>query len=235
MLYSLRNGYTALVVGSSGGIGSNLLTLLKEDPQCARAIGLSRNSDPKIDYDDPTSFGVAAKAIRDEVDELDVILIATGALTAPSGDGPEKAFRDLKESNLTAVFQVNTIGPALVLSHFLSILPRARRCLVATLSARVGSIGDNSLGGWISYRASKAALNQITHTAAIELGRKNRESVCVALHPGTIPTDLSRAYARDRFTHEPEDCASSLLTVLNQLTPEQSGGFYDYSGARIVW
>lgn len=235
MLNSLNDTYTALVLGATGGIGRAMMNQLEHDPRCGRAIGLSRSTTPSIDLTDETRLKSAAAHVKDEAGEIDVLIIASGVLTAPDGTGPEKAFSHLEHASSTALFQINAIGPALVLKHFMPLLARKRRIIVATLSARVGSIGDNGLGGWISYRASKAALNQITHTAAIELSRKNKESLCVALHPGTIETDLSRPLANGRFTHTADECAENLFNVLDGLGAEHSGGFFDYDGKEIVW
>lgn len=235
MLTSLSKPYKALVIGSTGGIGQAICSQLETDPDCEQVIGLSRSTDPSIDLTDEASLEQAADLIGQKHGEIDVLIIATGVLMTSDGSSPEKAFSQIDISYSQQQFAINAIGPALVFKHFMPLLGRKGRKLVATLSARVGSIGDNGLGGWISYRASKAALNQITHTAAIELSRKNKESVCVALHPGTIETDLSRPLANGNFTHTPDECAENLLSVLNTLQPEQSGGFFDYSGASIVW
>ncbi|MEO0914728.1 MAG: C factor, cell signaling protein, partial [Pseudomonadota bacterium] len=115
------------------------------------------------------------------------------------------------------------------------LLARDKRAVFATLSARVGSIGDNRIGGWISYRAAKAAQNQIVRTAAIEMRRRNRESIVVALHPGTVATALSEKYLGRHKSVSPEEAAGNLVRVLHGLTPEHSGGFFDYAGAEIVW
>ena len=235
MLSSLKKDYNALVVGGTGGIGAAITAKLQADPACASVVPLSRSSDPGIDFSEPTTLERAANALSSQGTEFHSLIIATGRLTTSQGVGPEKAFDHLTHETMTELFEVNAIGPALALKAFLPLMSRHERCLIATLSARVGSIGDNGLGGWISYRASKAALNQITHTAAIETRRRNDKSVCVALHPGTIPTGLSEPYARNRFTHSPEDCASNLLSVLNHLPPEKTGGFYDYAGKEIPW
>ena len=235
MLSSISKPYKALIFGSTGGIGQAICSRLENDPDCAQVIGLSRKTDPAIDLTDPTSLEQAAEFVRQKHDEIDALIVATGVLMTNDGSGPEKAFSQIDADYSHQQFAINAIGPALVFKHFMPLLGRKGRKLVATLSARVGSIGDNGLGGWISYRASKAALNQITHTAAIELSRKNKESVCVALHPGTIETDLSRPLANGNFTHTPDECAENLLTVLNNLKPEQTGGFFDYSGESIVW
>ena len=133
------------------------------------------------------------------------------------------------------VFAVNAIGPALILRHVSRLMPKDKRSVVAVLSARVGSIGDNQIGGWYSYRASKAALNQIVHGAAIELGRSHKQSICVALHPGTVETPFTKDYAGRHKTVSAQEAALNLLDVIADLTPGQSGGFYDYAGQEIVW
>lgn len=132
-------------------------------------------------------------------------------------------------------FEINAVGGALFLKHFLPLLATDRRAVFATLSARVGSIGDNRLGGWMSYRASKAALNQIVHCAAIENRRRNRKSIIIALHPGTIETPLTDKYARGKYTATRIDAARQLLTICANRTPDDSGGFFDYAGEKIDW
>ena len=165
---------------------------------------------------------------------FDVILDATGALQI-DGHGPEKKLAAIDAAAMAAQFAVNAIGPALVLKHHDRLMPRDRRAIFATLSARVGSIGDNRLGGWVSYRAAKAALNQIVRTAAIEIARKRPQAIVVALHPGTVATPLSSPIARGRETHIPDQAASDLLQVLARLTPADSGGFFAYDGQTVPW
>jgi len=147
---------------------------------------------------------------------------------------PERALRQIDPAHMARAFALNAIGPALLMKHFLPRLPRAGRAVFATLSARVGSIGDNRLGGWYSYRASKAALNQLVRTAAIELARTHPEAVCVALHPGTADTALSRPFARRGLdVVSPGAAALRLLAVLGALAPSDSGSFLDYRGQRL--
>ena len=235
MLNKLPDDYNAVVIGDSGEIGRAILDLLARDTRCANAIGLSRRSTPFIDYNSPETLIDAARHVQDTCGEIHLLFIATGILAASDSSSPEKAFNQLTHEGLIEQFSINATGPALALSAFIPTLARQAPCYVAALSARVGSIGDNQLGGWISYRASKAALNQIIRTAAIELRRKNEDAVCVSLHPGTIESDLSRPFARNRFTHSSKDCAQNLINVLSNLTPSQSGGFFDYAGEEIVW
>lgn len=220
----------ALVLGSSGGLGRALMADLAA--RGVEVVGRSR-SEHGLDLTDEESVQAAAEAL-DDGRPFDWILVATGAL-AVDGEDPERAFRQLDPAVMARAFAVNAIGPALVIKHLARLLPRDRPAVLCALSARLASIGDNGLGGWMSYRASKAALNQILRCAAIELGRKRRRAVVVALHPGTVPTALSEPYARGRYTAKPAQAATQLVDVLAGLGPEDTGGFFDYAGAPIAW
>ena len=211
-----------LVIGASGGIGAALCA-------ASGAVGLSRAEG--LDVTDEAS-------IRDSLARLDPpfdrILVATGALEL-GGVPPEKALKALDPTNLARHFAVNAIGPALVLKHALRLMPRDRPARFAALSARVGSVGDNALGGWHSYRAAKAALNQLIHTAAIEIARSHPQAIVVCLHPGTVATRFTARYQASHPTIPPEEAALRLLATLAALTPAQTGGFYDNRGAVIAW
>ena len=187
LMMSLDVGYRALVIGASGGIGKALADQLAEDGNCEKIVRLSRRADG-LDVTDEASVRRVAEGLGRQ--EFDLILCATGALTI-GGVGPEKSIKQISAEAMMAQFALNAVGPALVLKYFAPLLARRRRAIMAFLSARVGSIGDNALGGWISYRASKAALNQIVHTAAIEIARTAPASTIVAIHPGTVKTELS--------------------------------------------
>lgn len=165
---------------------------------------------------------------------FELVFDATGALEI-EGVGPEKQLAAIEADAIAAQFWVNAIGPALVLKHYKALLPRKGRSVFATLSARVGSIGDNRLGGWVSYRASKAALNQIVRTASVEIARTRPEAVIVALHPGTVATSFGAQFRGNRETLMPKDSATRMLGVLAELTPEASGGFFDYAGKPVPW
>jgi len=132
-------------------------------------------------------------------------------------------------------FALNAVGPALVLRHAPDLLPRDKPCVFAVLSARVGSIGDNKIGGWISYRSAKAAVNQIVHTAAIELARSHKHSICVALHPGTVKTPFTEKYLARHPAVEPSEAAQNLLSVIDGLTAEDTGNFFDWAGKPVAW
>lgn len=230
----LRDGYAAAVIGASGGIGGALADRLERDPRCGRVARLSRRTAPRLDITQEADVAAAAAHLAKEVDQLDCLIIATGVLTI-GGRAPEKALTQLEPAAMAQAFAVNTIGPALLLKHVAALAPRREASVVGVLSARVGSIHDNALGGWISYRASKAALNQVVRTAALEFRRTRPQLALAALQPGTVKTPLSAPYAGARPQFTPEAAAQKLYAVLDALTPEDSGAFLDHAGARIPW
>lgn len=218
----------ALIIGASGGIGAAVMAEL-----AARGVavtGLSRR-DTALDVTDEDSVAAALGALDPG---FDLILVATGALVI-DGAEPEKSIRRVTAKGMADQFALNCIGPSLVLKHSLRLLPRDRRAVFAALSARVGSIGDNALGGWYSYRTAKAALNQMVHTGAIELARSHRHALCVALHPGTVATRFTEDYAASHDRVAPAQAAVNLLGVIEGLTPVDTGGFFDWQGKRVAW
>ncbi|WP_246764870.1 SDR family NAD(P)-dependent oxidoreductase [Ensifer sp. PDNC004] len=228
---SLKAGYSAVIIGASGGIGGAISAALKSDPNCFAAVPLSRSSHG-FDITDEASMQRAAGAL--ELGAYDLVICATGALTI-DGVGPERSIRQISQTAMLAQFTLNAVGPALVLKHFAPLLARKGRTIFAFLSARVGSITDNALGGWISYRSSKAALNQIVRTGAIEIGRINPQSVVVSIHPGSVKTTLSDPFASGHERMEPADAAQGILGVLDGLQPSQTGRFFAYDGSAIPW
>ena len=162
------------------------------------------------------------------------VFVATGALVI-EGHQPEKTIRQLDPQAMRLQFALNAIGPAMVLKHVWPLIAREGRCMIGVLSARVGSIGDNALGGWISYRTAKAAVNQVIHTAAIELRRTRPKAILVALHPGTVETRFTADYADRYTTASPADAAANLLRVTDGLGPADSGGFFDWRGEPVPW
>lgn len=220
----------ALVIGDSGGIGAAVRQELEDRIGADHVTGLSRSRDG-LDVTQEVSITEHLGALPGH---FDLIFVATGAL-APPERSPEKSLSSLTPDALHAQFAVNTIGPALILKHAVGLLPRGQRSVFAALSARVGSIGDNGLGGWYSYRASKAALNQIVHTAAIEISRSRRQAICVALHPGTVATPFTRSYQNRHPTDPPELSAKRLIDVISALRPQDSGGFFDQHGKSVPW
>lgn len=218
----------ALVIGASGGIGQALCAALAA--QGWQVTGLSRSGDG-LDVTDERSI---ARHLSTLEGPFGRILIATGALEVGE-HGPEKALKHLSAEGMAAQFALNTIGPALVMKHALRLLPKDAPAILTALSARVGSIGDNRAGGWHSYRASKAALNQIIRGAAIEIGRSHPQAVCVALHPGTVATRFTEKYLGRHPAVAPQEAAANLLRVIDALTPEQSGQFFDWAGKPVAW
>ncbi len=228
-------GGIAIVVGSSGGIGSALHEHLSAQSRFGTVLGLGRRSSPPLDLTDEESIAGAARHVAGLGRDVRLIIDASGILH-DDGLSPEKSWRDLDAAQMAKAFAVNAIGPALLMKHFLPLLPRQGRSVFATLSARVGSIGDNRLGGWYSYRASKAALNQFVRTAAIELGRRQPAALCVALHPGTVATALSSPFVKAGLdVQTPDLAAGRLLEVIERLPPGSTGGFFDHRGAPIPW
>ncbi|UAJ12171.1 SDR family NAD(P)-dependent oxidoreductase [Glacieibacterium megasporae] len=215
-----------VVIGASGGIGTAFADLLRDRGE---VIALSRAD---LDLTDPPSITAAAARIGGPID---LVIVATGLLHDAVG-GPEKALRDLDTARLARSFAVNAIGPTLVAAAFLPLLRNDRKTAFAALSARVGSIADNRLGGWYGYRASKAALNQLLRTAAIEHARRAPLSVVAALHPGTVDTRLSAPFQRGVAPGKlfaPAFSARAMLDVLDRLTPADSGGLFAWDGAPI--
>lgn len=231
----------AAVFGASGGIGRALCEAL-----AARGVkvhaGSRRGEGPAgavirpfvFDLLDETSIAAAAEAMRDDPPEW--VIVASGVLTLPDGTGPERTYKRLDPVVMAEVLALNTIGPALVAKHCLAIMPRARPFVFAALSARVGSISDNRLGGWHSYRASKAALNMLLKNFALEMARTHPHGVVAGLHPGTVDSGLSQPFqaglAEGQLT-APSDAANNLLAVLARLTPADSGRVFDFKGEEV--
>jgi NAD(P)-dependent dehydrogenase (short-subunit alcohol dehydrogenase family) len=229
-----RNGAVAVVFGASGGIGNALVQKLLRDGTFPHVVGFSRGSTPSVDLLDEDSLERAA-AFAGGQGDIRLVIDATGFLHDEQ-DRPEKSLRELNAGKLARAFALNAIGPALIMKHMLPLLPRDGKAVFAKLSARVGSIGDNKLGGWYGYRASKAAVNQLVRTAAIELRRRAPEAICVVLHPGTVATPLSMPFAKVGLDAQtPAQSAELLLNVIERLGPDQSGGFFDHNGQSIVW
>ena len=235
MLESFQNDGLAIVIGATGGIGAAVVAQLRADAQYREIIGLSRSSVPALDLLDEASIKACADHFTRLALPVRLVVDATGTLSG-NGYAPEKSWRQLDPVHMAHAFAINAIGPALLMKHFLPLLPKQGKAVFATLSAKVGSIGDNRLGGWYSYRASKAALNQLVHTAAIELHRSQPEAICVALHPGTVATGLSAPFAKTGLdVLSPAAAATRLLAVLDGLVATDSGGFFNHDGNTLPW
>ncbi|MEP6019706.1 MAG: SDR family NAD(P)-dependent oxidoreductase [Paracoccaceae bacterium] len=216
-----------LIIGASGGIGSALARSYRDKGDTVRT--LSRRDDGL----DITNQDSVAQSL-DGLGAFDRVIIATGALEINEAT-PEKSIKSINADAMADQFTLNAIGPALVLSHAHTLLARDRPSVCAVLSARVGSIGDNRLGGWISYRAAKAALNQIVCTSAIELRRSHKQAALVALHPGTVATRFTEKYVGRHPAVSPEVAAQNMISVLDNLQPADTGRFLDYAGKDIAW
>jgi NAD(P)-dependent dehydrogenase (short-subunit alcohol dehydrogenase family) len=224
----------AVVIGADGGIGRALLARLQSKEEFSAVIGLSRNSAPALELPDEQSIASCAEFVARH-GKLRLVVVATGLLHSSSIQ-PEKNLRELNAPSMSAMFAVNAIGPALILKHFLPLLTRDNKSVLAVLSARLASIANNSLGGWYSYRASKAALNQLLRTAAVELRRSNDQGICVALHPGTVDTRLSAPFGKAGLeVQDPDQAAVRLLDVIAGLSAEDSGRFFDHRGEVVPW
>ena len=244
-LDSFGAGMSVVVVGASGGIGRALTSILSASPAVARITACSRSGPvpehPKVrhqrlDLEDEATIAGAAEAVQADGGVLDLVLVASGILHDDEELRPEKTWRALDGAALERVYRVNAVGPALVAKHFLPLLARDRKSVFAALSARVGSISDNQLGGWHAYRASKAALNMLLRTFAIELARRNPRAVCVGLHPGTVDTGLSapfQANVPEGKLFTPDFAAARLLEVVDRLKPDDSGKVFAWDGQMI--
>lgn len=247
----------ALVQGASRGIGLGLVKCLLEDPTVDMVWASSRDpfaSDGlraldqtygdrlmlvEMDILDEDAIREVAHKIKQAHGRLDLLLNVTGLLhDATTGMTPERSLRELNLDHMRRSFDVNAIGPALVIKHMHTLMRTGQRAVIANLSARVGSIGDNQLGGWYGYRASKAAQNQLTKTASIELRRKAPQLLCVALHPGTVDTSLSEPFqgnVKPEKLFDVPRAAAQLLEVLDGLGPQDTGTFWDWAGEAIQW
>lgn len=226
----------AVVIGASGGIGGALEAALIDEGRFAVVHGFARarSGAQHLDLTDEASIAAAAAHVASGP-APSLVVVATGILHA-AGHGPEKAMKDIDPAWLAQVYAINTIGPALVAKHFLPIMARTGHVVFAALSARVGSIADNRLGGWLGYRASKAALNMAIRTIAIEEQRRNPRAIVVAVHPGTVDTPLSRPFqanvpAGRLFTAD--RAALQLLDMIDELKVADSGKLFDYEGEEI--
>jgi NAD(P)-dependent dehydrogenase (short-subunit alcohol dehydrogenase family) len=232
----------AVIIGASGGIGRALTSALAARANLSSLTALSRTGTAidhrrvrtgRIDLLDEDSIARAAAACASKPPRL--VICAAGILHEGPIQ-PEKSLRDLDPQRMARVLAVNAIGPALVIKHFAPLLPRHGKSVIALLSARVGSISDNRLGGWYAYRASKAALNQVVRTASIELARRCPEAIIAGLHPGTVATPLSapfRGSVSPERLFTPEKAAERLLAVIDGFSAEASGKCFAWSGVEV--
>jgi NAD(P)-dependent dehydrogenase (short-subunit alcohol dehydrogenase family) len=241
MLDSFQSDINAVVIGASGGIGQAFVKQLSAIDRVKTIYAFSRskvsyaNDKIKAGHIDITDEQSIQQAAQSCDGDIHLIIIATGMLH-DSQSLPEKSLRDLNFNAMQTCFAINTLGPAVVAKYFLPLIPREGKSVFAALSARVGSISDNGIGGWYSYRASKTALSMMLKNAAIETGRKYKDAVIIGLHPGTVDTSLSKPFqshvAHDIFT--PEQAADYLLTVVDQISAYDSGKCFDWKSEEVL-
>ena len=234
-----RNVQKVMITGSAGTIGLAMTKLVQQQYPKAEIHTLSRKTaliEGTVHHQVPDYDDISLNELsRDELKGLDLVFVANGLLH--DGDlQPEKSLKNLSSSNFETIFKANTIAPMLLAQYFLPLMSKHRPSVFAALSARVGSISDNGIGGWYSYRASKAALNMMIKTAAIEFKRKNKQGIIVGLHPGTVDSNLSKPFQANVPEHKlfsPEQSAAYLLKVIQDLTPENTGRCYAWDGQEI--
>ncbi len=231
----------AAIFGAGGAIGGALTEKLASDgtkvfagSRGARAPEAENVTPFHWDLTDETSIADAARLMSGSPPDL--VIVASGILTLEDGTGPERSLKQITAENMADIFAINTIGPALVAKHVLPLLDRKQPSTFAALSARVGSISDNKIGGWHSYRASKAALNMLIRNYAIEMQRTHKQASIIGLHPGTVDSALSEPFQGNLPTGQltkPEDAADNLLAVLDKVGPSDSGKVFDWTGEII--
>jgi NAD(P)-dependent dehydrogenase (short-subunit alcohol dehydrogenase family) len=248
LLSSFQDNMRVIIVGASGGIGAALTKSLARAPQISQIYALSRSGNTQdnphlisdkithltCDFTKPDSLARAEQTLK-PTGKFDLIIIATGLLQG-AGLTPEKNLRALSHDNFAQSFMANTIGPAMCAQAFLPLLRRDAKAVFTVLSARVGSISDNRLGGWYAYRASKAALNMVIKTLSIEYGRRFTDTIIAGLHPGTVDTALSKPFQNnvpDGKLFTPDFSAGKLLEVIDGFTPKDSGGLFAWDGQKI--
>ncbi|CAL9168287.1 unnamed protein product [Musa hybrid cultivar] len=275
MMRSMRRGFfcssatlrweggVSMVQGASRGIGLEFVRQLLEKNDKGHVIATCRNPDGatglldlkkkfmerlnllQLDVTKESTIEAAATSVRESYGSLNLLINASGILSIPDVLQPETTLTKVEKSSLLLAYEVNAIGPILVIKHMWPLLKvgggsgtERKHAVVASLSARVGSIGDNGLGGWHSYRASKTALNQLTKTISVEFARKKDPIVCILLHPGTVDTDLSRPFQRNvpkgkLFTKE--FSIQNLLTIIDNAKSSDNGKFFAWDGQEIPW
>mgnify|MGYP000520618783 CR=1 FL=1 len=232
-MQSLGHSFRALVIGSSGAIGSAFVRALQAMPNCQEVMCLSRHTQPAFALDDEASMAQAASVLQ-ATGAFDLIVDATGVLTLDEHK-PEKNLNALNAEALMRSYQLNAVGPALLIKHFVPLLRMGQRVVYAKLSARVGSISDNHKGGWYGYRAAKAGLNMLLQTAAIEAARKRPALVMAALQPGTVASALSQPFVAATDAITPDVSVAGMLQALDALPAQARAHFVDYRGQPIAW
>ena len=226
----------AIIIGNTGSIGSALMNELHKQ-NFKHVIGLGKSTNPRLDLLDESSIEQSANFIKEKNIPVSLIFDATGILHEKnSNQMPEKTYKNINYNFMKKNFEINVMGPALIMKYFLPLLDQTNKSIFATLSAKVGSISDNRYGGWYSYRASKAALNQMIKTASIELKSKNKHAICLAIHPGTVTSKLSEPFQKsDLKIQSAEESAKHIFHILFNSQHEDSGSFLSWDGSKISW
>ena len=228
----LSNPFRALIIGSSGTIGSAFVDLLNSNPSCSEVIGIHRHSEFPIDYQKMESLESSANALA-ATGPFQLIINTIGVLHTNNWM-PEKRLDNLNSEQLMELMKINAIGPALTIRHFSKLLD-PQNSIMVSLSAKVGSIEDNRLGGWYSYRSSKAAHNMLLKTASIEWSRTKPNTALIAMHPGTVNSELSKPFRGQQIGRPAKDAVADMFRVIANLKKEDSGSFLSYSGERLPW
>ena len=218
----------ALIFGASGGIGLAFSKFLENKLGVENVVKVSRSFDGFEISDEESVFNFSEKIEG----PFNLIINATGVLQTTQ-EGPEKTINAVKKKSMSDIMTINAIGPALLLKHFCKKLDKTKFSVFVNLSARVGSITDNRLGGWISYRSSKAALNQIIKTSSIEINRRNKNAICVGLHPGTVKTSFTEKFQNTNKTISPEESVKMMMKVIERLSINDNGYCFAYDGKVI--
>ena len=229
-----KNSYKTILIGSSGGIGSALKKEISIRNGQEDLICYSRSSDLKLDITNEGSISSAAQELEKKNIKIKLIINTIGYLH-DTKTFPEKKVAEINNEYMLKSFRINTIGHALIIKHFAPLINHEKKSVIACLSARVGSISDNFLGGWFSYRASKAALNQVVRSTSIEFKRKKSKLIFIAIHPGTVFTNLSKPFVKKSGVFSPYESAIKILKVIDNLKYDDSGGFLDYEGKKIPY
>ena len=232
----MKKNNIAVVIGGTGSIGSAIVKeLIKHG--FTHVVLLGRSSHPKLELTDEQSIEQASIFIKSLGKPISLLFDATGMLhDEDNNQMPEKTYKNITLSFLKKNFEINTFGPALIMKYFLPLLDSEEQSVFASLSAKVGSIEDNKYGGWYSYRASKAALNQLIKTASIELGMKNKKAICISMHRGTVTSKLSKPFQKEGLTiQSPEESAKNIVQILLNLKSQDTGSFFNWNEEKIPW
>lgn len=225
-----------VVIGGTGSIGRAISEQIRS-LGFKEIIIIGRRTNPSIDFNDEQTIKNAAEFIKNKKKAISILFDATGILhDEENNQMPEKTLKNINLKFAQKNFLINAIGPSLLIKHFAPLLDSEQKSVFATLSAKVGSISDNGFGGWYSYRASKAALNQLIKTASIEMKIKNKNSIFIALHPGTVKSKLSKPFQKSNLKIQtPEESAGHLITIIKEVKTSETGKFFNWDGTELPW